>query len=51
MLALTVGLFLMGYGLTGWRKLVSRVDGGILVLVYVAYTGYLLTTVVAAGTA
>jgi len=27
------------------------VDGGILVLVYVAYTGYLLSTVVAAGTA
>ena len=51
MLALTVGLFLMGFGLTGWRKLVSRVDGGILVLVYVAYTGYLLSTVVAAGTA
>ena len=51
MLALTVGLFLMGYGLTGWRKLVSRVDGGILVLVYVAYTGYLLSTLVAAGTA
>jgi cation:H+ antiporter len=29
--------------------LVSRVDGGILVLVYLAYTGYLLSTVVAAA--
>ncbi|PTB90749.1 calcium/sodium antiporter, partial [Marinobacter sp. B9-2] len=51
MLALTVGLFLMGFGLIGRSRLVSRVDGGILVLVYVAYTGYLLSTVVAAGTA
>ena len=51
MLALTVGLLLMGYGLTGWRKLVSRVDGTVLLLVYVAYTGYLLSTVVSAGAA
>ena len=50
MLALTVGLLLMGFGLTGWRKLVSRVDGTILVTVYFAYTGYLFYTVVAANT-
>ncbi|WP_193601543.1 calcium/sodium antiporter [Marinobacter salexigens] len=50
MLALTVGLLFMGFGMTGWRKLISRFDGSILLLVYVAYTGYLLSTVVAAST-
>ncbi|MGO1502062.1 MAG: sodium:calcium antiporter, partial [Marinobacter sp.] len=50
MLALTVGLLVMGFGLTGWRKLISRFDGSILLLVYVAYTGYLISTVVAATT-
>ncbi|NIV32500.1 MAG: calcium/sodium antiporter, partial [Anaerolineae bacterium] len=46
----TVGLLIMGFGLTGWHRKISRLDGGILLLVYVAYTGYLLTTVVTAGT-
>lgn len=50
MLALTVGLLVMGFGLTGWRKVISRFDGSVLLLVYVAYTGYLLSTVVAATT-
>lgn len=50
MLALTVGLLLMGFGMTGWRKVISRFDGSILLLIYVAYTGYLLSTVVAAST-
>lgn len=50
MLALTVGLLVMGFGITGWRKVISRFDGSILLLVYVAYTGYLLSTVVAAST-
>lgn len=50
MLVLTVGLLVMGFGVTGWRKLISRFDGSILLLVYVAYTGYLLSTVVAAST-
>lgn len=50
MLALTVGLLIMGFGMTGWRKVISRFDGSILLLVYVAYTGYLLSTVVAAST-
>ncbi|MGO1460714.1 MAG: calcium/sodium antiporter [Marinobacter sp.] len=50
MLALTVGLLAMGFGATGWRKLISRFDGAVLLLVYVAYTGYLLSTVVAAST-
>lgn len=50
MLALTAGLLIMGFGATGWRKIISRLDGAILLLVYVSYTGYLLSTVVAAGT-
>ncbi|SHK22505.1 cation:H+ antiporter [Marinobacter antarcticus] len=50
MLALTVGLLVMGFGMTGWRKVISRFDGSLLLLVYVAYTGYLLSTVVAAST-
>ena len=48
MLALTVGLLLMGFGIAGRSRIISRVDGGILVLVYVAYTGYLLTTIIPA---
>lgn len=51
MLALTVGLLVMGYGLLSGRKVISRLNGAILVLVYVAYTGYLLSTVVSAATA
>ncbi|MFO8142420.1 MAG: calcium/sodium antiporter [Marinobacter sp.] len=46
MLALTVGLLVMGFGVTGWRKMISRVDGVILLTVYIAYTGYLFSTVV-----
>jgi len=51
MLAVTVGLLLMGLGLTGHRKLISRFDGVILLLVYVAYIGYLFSSVVSASTA
>ncbi|MEO9524359.1 calcium/sodium antiporter [Marinobacter alexandrii] len=50
MLALTLGLLLMGYyGITGKRKLITRGEGSVLMLVYVTYTGYLLSTVVAAS--
>ena len=49
MLGLTVALLVMGFGFTGWRKLISRVDGALLLTAYVAYTGYLLSTVVAAA--
>lgn len=49
MLALTVGLLVMGFGLTGKRKLISRFNGSLFLLVYVAYTGYLLSTVVTAS--
>lgn len=46
MLALTLGLLLMGFGLFGKRKLVSRGNGVLLLLVYLAYTGYLFSTVI-----
>lgn len=49
MLALTVGLLLMGYGVMGRPKLISRTNGVVLVLAYTGYTGYLLSTVVAAS--
>lgn len=49
MLAVTIGLLAMGFGLTGKRSLISRFDGGILLLVYIAYTGYLFSTVVSAA--
>ncbi len=49
MLALTVGLLVMGFGVTGWRKMVSRVDGLILLTAYIGYTGYLFSTVVSAA--
>src|SRR5690606_31618658 len=51
MLALTLSLLLMGFGFSGKRKLISRGNGLCLLVVYVAYTGYLFSTVVAAGTA
>ncbi|WP_203299602.1 calcium/sodium antiporter [Marinobacter sediminum] len=49
MLALTVGLLMMGFGVMGKRKLISRGNGAVLLLAYFAYTGYLLSTVVAAS--
>src|SRR5690554_4625143 len=47
MFGLTLALLVMAFGLTGWRKLVSRVDGALLLLVYVGYTGYLFSTMAA----
>lgn len=46
MTALTFGLMLMGFGLTGKPRIISRFDGLILSLVYVAYAGFLIWTVV-----
>lgn len=46
MLALTAGLLLMGFGIAGRNRIISRLDGGILLLSYVAYAGYLLTTMI-----
>ena len=48
MLALTAGLLLMGFGIASRSRTISRVDGGILLCSYVAYTGYLLTTMIPA---
>jgi cation:H+ antiporter len=45
MTALTFGLMLMGFGLTGKRKVISRFDGVILSLVYVGYAAFLASTV------
>jgi len=49
MLGLTLALLVMGFGLTGWRKLISRGDGALLLAVYIGYTGYLFSTVVSAA--
>lgn len=49
MLGLTLALLVMGFGLTGWRKLISRGDGVLLLAVYIGYTGYLFSTVVSAA--
>ncbi|NVD36287.1 calcium/sodium antiporter [Marinobacter lutaoensis] len=49
MFGLTVLLLLMGWGLTGRQRTITRLDGGLLLMAYVAYTGYLLSTVVSAG--
>ena len=51
MLALTLALLVMGFGRRGHRKLISRLDGGFLLLVYLAYTGYLVSTVISGSAA
>ncbi len=49
MTAVTVGLFLMGYGLFGGKRLIRRWEGGLLLIVYLCYTGYLASTVIGAA--
>lgn len=44
MTALTIALMLMGFGLTGQNRVISRLDGGLFLLVFVSYTGYLFST-------
>lgn len=46
MTALTIGLFIMGYGFKGRQGLVNRHEGAILLMVYLGYTGYLVSTVI-----
>jgi cation:H+ antiporter len=46
MTALTLGLMLMGFGLTGKPRIITRADGVILGLVYVGYAAFLFSTVV-----
>ncbi|WP_191964428.1 calcium/sodium antiporter [Marinobacter confluentis] len=47
MTALTLGLMLMGFGLTGRPRIITRLDGLILSLVYVGYASFLVSTMVA----
>jgi cation:H+ antiporter len=43
MTALTLSLFVMGYGFRGVGR-INRYEGGVLLLCYVAYTAYLAST-------
>lgn len=44
MIGLTVALFVFGYGFRGRQGRINRWEGGILVSVFVVYTGYLVST-------
>lgn len=44
MIVLTLSLFVFGYGFRGQGR-INRIEGGILLSAYVAYTVYLITTV------
>lgn len=46
MAALTLGLLLMSFGLTGKSRTIGRPDGLLLLLVYAGYASYLISTVV-----
>ena len=41
---LTLSLFVFGYGFSGQGR-INRVEGGVLLLAYIGYTAYLITTV------
>ncbi len=45
--ALTISLFIIGYGFRGRQGRVNRFEGAVLLSVYVAYTIYLISTMVA----
>lgn len=47
MSALTISLFIIGYGFRGMGR-INRFEGAGLLVCYVAYTGYLVSTVIAA---
>ena len=50
MTVLTVALFLMGYGFRGaGTGRINRIEGAILLSVYLGYTGYLVSTLVPSG--
>jgi len=48
MMALTVLLFVMGFGFRGRQGRINRLEGGFLLLCFFAYTGYLASTVLMA---
>jgi cation:H+ antiporter len=43
MLILTLSLFVFGHGLRG-KSRINRIEGGVLILFYIAYTSYLIST-------
>lgn len=47
MTALTVALFIMGFGLRGRQGRINRLEGAVLLAVFFGYTGYLVSTVIA----
>ncbi len=47
MTALTVALFIMGFGLRGRQGRINRLEGAALLTVFFGYTGYLVSTVIA----
>lgn len=47
MVALTLVLLIMGIGLRGRQGRINRVEGGLLLLIYAGYTGYLISLVLA----
>ena len=51
MAAVTLGLFLMAFGLFGAKRLIRRWEGAVLMAVYIGYTGYLASTVISAARA
>lgn len=46
--ALTLSLFAIGYGFRGRQGRVNRIEGAVLLAVFLGYTGYLVSTVFAA---
>ena len=48
--ALTISLFLIGYGFRGRQGRVNRLEGAALLLVYIGYTAWLISTVLAVKT-
>ncbi|BFM08512.1 calcium/sodium antiporter [Halioxenophilus aromaticivorans] len=49
MLGLTLAMFVMAYGLKGRQGRINRVEGGLLVVAFVAYNVWLVQSVFAAG--
>ena len=45
--ALTLSLFIIGYGFRGRQGRINRVEGAVLLSVFLGYTGYLVSTVFA----
>ena len=48
--ALTISLFLIGYGFRGYQGRINRFEGTALLLVYVGYTAWLISSVMAVKT-